>query len=75
MDMAGPNARTKLLDAALSIMLAKGYSATFVDELCEAAGVSKEGIALRVIVARGHILKKQLGVTDGNIVTVSAAHV
>ena len=35
------SARTKLLNAALSVVRAKGYSATSVDELCAAAGVSK----------------------------------
>jgi len=36
-----PDARFKLLDAALSVIRAKGYSATSVDELCRAAGVTK----------------------------------
>ena len=36
-----PNARDKLLDAALSVIRAKGYSATSVDDLCVAAGVTK----------------------------------
>lgn len=36
-----PLARTKLLDAALLVMRAKGYAATTVDDLCEAAGVTK----------------------------------
>lgn len=36
-----PNARTKLLDAALGTIRAKGYSATSVDDLCGAAGVTK----------------------------------
>ncbi|MEP6785463.1 MAG: TetR/AcrR family transcriptional regulator [Sphingomonadales bacterium] len=36
-----PDARLKLLDAALSVIRAKGYSATTVDELCAAAGVTK----------------------------------
>jgi TetR/AcrR family transcriptional regulator, transcriptional repressor for nem operon len=35
------NARTKLLNAALSVVRAKGYSATSVDDLCATAGVSK----------------------------------
>ena len=35
------DARTKLLEAALSVIRAKGYSATSVDELCAAAGVTK----------------------------------
>ena len=34
-------ARTKLLEAALSVIRTKGYSATSVDELCAAAGVTK----------------------------------
>jgi TetR/AcrR family transcriptional repressor of nem operon len=37
----GPDARDKLLDAALSVIRAKGYSATTVDQLCAAAGVTK----------------------------------
>ena len=38
---ARQNARAKLLDAALSVIRTKGYSATTVDELCAAAGVTK----------------------------------
>ena len=34
-------ARQKLLDAGLSLIRIKGYSATTVDELCAAAGVTK----------------------------------
>jgi TetR/AcrR family transcriptional repressor of nem operon len=34
-------ARQKLLDAALSVIRAKGYAATSVDELCARAGVAK----------------------------------
>lgn len=36
-----PDARSKLLDAALSLIRTKGYSATSVGELCAAAGVTK----------------------------------
>lgn len=36
-----PTARDKLLDAALSVIRAKGYSATSVDALCAEAGVTK----------------------------------
>jgi len=35
------DARTKLLQASLSVIRAKGYSATSVEELCAAAGVTK----------------------------------
>ena len=35
------DARSRLLDAALMIIRSKGYSATTVDELCAAAGVTK----------------------------------
>ena len=36
-----PNARAKLLDAALGTIREKGYSATSVDDLCERAEVTK----------------------------------
>lgn len=35
------SARTKLLDATLATVRAKGFSATSIDELCKAAGVTK----------------------------------
>lgn len=35
------SARTRLLDAALSVIRTKGYAATTVDELCRTAGVTK----------------------------------
>ncbi len=37
------SARVKLLRAAVEVIRAKGYSATSVDELCAAAGVTKGG--------------------------------
>lgn len=36
-----PTAKTKLLEAAVMEIRAKGYSATTVDDLCRAAGVTK----------------------------------
>ncbi|WP_029032246.1 TetR/AcrR family transcriptional regulator [Salinarimonas rosea] len=36
-----PDAREKLLDAALVLLREKGYGATTVDDLCAAAGVTK----------------------------------
>lgn len=36
-----PNARDKILGAALQVIRAKGYAATTVDDLCAAAGVTK----------------------------------
>ena len=36
-----PDAKAKLLEAALSVIRAKGYAATSVDDLCRAAGVTK----------------------------------
>jgi TetR/AcrR family transcriptional regulator, transcriptional repressor for nem operon len=36
-----PNARTKLLAAAIAVIRAQGYAATTVDDLCAAAGVTK----------------------------------
>lgn len=36
-----PTARDKLLDAALTMIRSKGYTATTVDDLCAAAGVTK----------------------------------
>src|SRR5262245_29948017 len=43
MRTAQPDSLTKqkLLDAAQELMLAKGYTATSVDEICEAAGLTK----------------------------------
>ena len=38
---AKPDARAKLLDAAVAIIRAQGFSATSVDDLCRAAGVTK----------------------------------
>lgn len=35
------SARTRLLDAALSVIRSKGYAATSVDDLCATAGVTK----------------------------------
>jgi TetR/AcrR family transcriptional repressor of nem operon len=35
------NSRTKLLDAALYVIRAKGYSAARVEDICEAAGLTK----------------------------------
>jgi TetR/AcrR family transcriptional repressor of nem operon len=35
------SARTNLLDAAMDVIRAKGYSATTVDDICQAAGVTK----------------------------------
>ena len=36
-----PPAKAKLLDAAKGLMLAKGYTATTVEEICAAAGLTK----------------------------------
>jgi TetR/AcrR family transcriptional repressor of nem operon len=36
-----PGAKTKLLDAAVDVIRARGYSATTVDDICEAAGLTK----------------------------------
>lgn len=43
---AQPNAKTRLLEAALSVIRTKGYSATSVDKLCAAAGVTKGAFTL-----------------------------
>lgn len=39
--MSQPTARTRLLDAALSVIRARGYDGTSVEDLCKAAGVTK----------------------------------
>lgn len=39
-----PDARTRLLDAALRLVRRQGYAATTVDELCAAAGVTKGAV-------------------------------
>lgn len=36
-----PDARTRLLDAAMQMIRAQGYSATTVDDICRAAGFTK----------------------------------
>src|ERR1035437_9753971 len=36
-----PPSRTRLLDAALDLVRAKGYAATTVDDICHRAGVTK----------------------------------
>src|SRR5215813_5657828 len=38
---AHPDARTRLLDAAMQVIREQGYSATTVDDICRAAGVTK----------------------------------
>lgn len=38
---AKPNARAKLMDAAVAVIREKGYCATSVDDLCHHAGVTK----------------------------------
>jgi TetR/AcrR family transcriptional regulator, transcriptional repressor for nem operon len=40
-DASRTSSRDKLLDAALSVIRTRGYSATTVDDICVAAGVSK----------------------------------
>jgi TetR/AcrR family transcriptional regulator, transcriptional repressor for nem operon len=36
-----PDARTRLLDAAMQVIRTRGYSATTVDDICRAAGLTK----------------------------------
>jgi TetR/AcrR family transcriptional repressor of nem operon len=38
---AQPDSRTRLLDAAMAVIRAQGYSATTVDDICRAAGLTK----------------------------------
>jgi TetR/AcrR family transcriptional repressor of nem operon len=38
-----PDAKSKLLDAAVGLIRARGYSAATIDDLCGAAGVTKGG--------------------------------
>jgi TetR/AcrR family transcriptional repressor of nem operon len=38
---AQPDARTRLLDAAMQVIRAQGYSAARVDDICRAAGLTK----------------------------------
>jgi TetR/AcrR family transcriptional regulator, transcriptional repressor for nem operon len=40
-NMLKPDARTKLLDAAIEVVREQGYAATSVDEMCKKAGVTK----------------------------------
>ena len=41
MTQAGHDSKTKLLDATLSVVRAKGYTATTVDDICAAADLTK----------------------------------
>ncbi len=41
MDAAPHASKTKLLEAALQVIRAKGYTATTIDDICAAAGVTK----------------------------------
>jgi len=41
MAQAQPDSKTKILDAALMVIRAKGYSASTVDDVCAAAGLTK----------------------------------
>jgi TetR/AcrR family transcriptional repressor of nem operon len=43
MDTRPHPSRTKILDAALQVIRAKGYAATTIDDLCAAAGLTKGG--------------------------------
>lgn len=36
-----PDSKTKLLDAAMNVIRAKGYAASTIDDICHAAGVTK----------------------------------
>lgn len=38
-----PDSRTRILDAALQVIRAKGYTATRVEDICAAAGLTKGG--------------------------------
>lgn len=38
---ASPDSRTRLLDAAIDVIRTRGYSATRVDDICAAAGLTK----------------------------------
>jgi TetR/AcrR family transcriptional regulator, transcriptional repressor for nem operon len=41
MDQTQHSSKTKILDAALHVIRAKGYSATTVDDICKTAGLTK----------------------------------
>jgi TetR/AcrR family transcriptional regulator, transcriptional repressor for nem operon len=41
LDARQHDSKTKLLDAALDVIRAKGYSATRIEDICEAAGLTK----------------------------------
>jgi TetR/AcrR family transcriptional repressor of nem operon len=43
MHTAAPDSRTKLLDAALVVIRTRGYAAARVEDICEAAGMTKGG--------------------------------
>jgi TetR/AcrR family transcriptional repressor of nem operon len=52
--------KEKLLDAAQLLMLAKGFTATSVDEICETAGLSK-GSFFHYFESKEHLGKEVLG--------------
>ena len=69
--MSVKNAKEKIVESALQLMLDKGYSGTTVDEICENAGVSKGSFyhffkakediglaALEAFIARGEKLMR-----------------
>jgi TetR/AcrR family transcriptional repressor of nem operon len=43
MHTAAPDSRTRLLDAALVVIRTRGYAAARVEDICEAAGMTKGG--------------------------------
>jgi len=43
-DASALSTKTALLNAAMGLMLIKGYAATSLDEICKAAGVTKGGL-------------------------------
>ncbi len=67
--LAGEKARNKLLDAALTVLRQKGYAATTVDDICQAAEVTKgsffhhfESKEALAIAAAGHFAARADGI-------------